>query len=448
MKPVSNLFAPALCALLAAATGWGCTGTGTGSDGGTDAGADGEVRRWGRCPFPYTVPGTTLLEDDMGAEREVHHVHVRCAIEFEDVHAEILIKARPVEIKNQATLFEVDAAYLCRDERVEVLPAGMAEFGSIGRHCWKSFEVAFDGRRYAFSMGEMCVGARPCVPWPDQFDVRRLDDATLLAEAVPAVCAAVGEQGVPAPLVPLVRIPPEGENIPFSMGSEEGDPDEQPVHTFQVWPNYLDLREATNEDFALFLNDHGNDCEGHPCVDPAGTGLRIAEQEGIWVAEKDSEDHPVVQVTWHGANAYCQWRRMLLPFESNWEMAASAMAERRYPWGDEPPDCDRAVYTDCGADGPAPVCTHQAGNSREGLCDLAGNVSEWIGDFYREDQYTVCTADKTCARGPHTGDEHVIRGGSFSLPAHYLRATDRDHAPPDQAAPDRGLRCMASNPSF
>lgn len=448
MNPGPTHVVVVFCVLSVAWCTPGCSGSDGGADAGNDAGSDGGVRYWGACPFPYTVPGKTLLEDDMGADREVHHVHVRCTIEFEDVRAEVFIKARPVEIKNQATRFEVDEAYLCRNEQIEILPEGMAEFGSIGRHSWKTFEVAFDGRRYAFSMGEMCVGARPCVPWPDRFDVRRLDDATLLAEAVPAVCAGVGEQGVPAPLVALVRIPPDGENIPFTMGSEDGDPDEQPVHTFQVWPNYLDRREATNEDFALFLNDHGNDCEGHACVNLAGAGLRIAEQKGTWEAEEGFERHPVVQVTWHGADAYCRWRRLLLPYESNWEMAASAMAERCYPWGDEPADCDRALFADCGAEGPAPVCTHPAGNSREGLCDLAGNVSEWIGDFYLQDQYAVCTTDNSCARGPNTGDEHVVRGGSFSLPAHNLRATDRDHAPPDQAAPDRGLRCMASNPSF
>jgi formylglycine-generating enzyme required for sulfatase activity len=311
-------------------------------------------------------------------------------------------------------------------------------------------DVAVDGRLYAFSMGETCVGARPCVPWPDQFDVHELPGMTRLAEAVPALCAGVGETGIPAPLVPAVRVPPEGEQVPFTMGGDGGDPDELPEHTFDVWPHRLDVREATWADFARFLSDHGNDCEGHPCVDLQGEGFRLVEEDGIWRPEEGAEDLPAVHVSWHGASGYCAWRRLLLPYEATWEMAASAMGARTYPWGDQAPTCDLALHDACEVTGPEAVCTRESGNGAQGVCNLAGNVSEWITDYYKADQYTVCTEDYSCERGPfHTeSGERVVRGGSFVTPAHNLRARDRNFRDPATTAADLGVRCMASNPSW
>ena len=110
-----------------------------------------------------------------------------------------------------------------------------------------------------FDYSEMCVGARPCTPWPDQLDVHSHPGDVLLAEDVPAVCASVGVKGIPAPFVPQVRIPPgSDEHVSFTMGSTAGDPDEQPPVTFNLYSSRLDTREATWTDFAPFLSDHRN----------------------------------------------------------------------------------------------------------------------------------------------------------------------------------------------
>jgi iron(II)-dependent oxidoreductase len=273
---------------------------------------------------------------------------------------------------------------------------------------------------------------------------------TPVAEAVPALCAGVGDTGIPAPFVPVVRIPPEGEGVPFTMGGEGGDADELPAHTFDMWPHRLDVREATWEDFARFLSDHGNDCEGHPCVDVQGEGFRLVQEGGFWKPETGAEALPVVHVSWHGATEYCAWRRMILPYEATWEAAASAMGERSYPWGDQAPTCDLALHEGCGAAGPEAVCTREAGNSPQGVCNLAGNVSEWISDTYEADQYATCVAENSCAHGPSFSEssERVIRGGSFATPAHNLRARDRNFANPATTAADLGVRCMAGNPSW
>jgi formylglycine-generating enzyme required for sulfatase activity len=419
-----------------------------------DGGLDGyeEIAYWGACPFPYTRPREHLLVDEMGVTRAFLEQHVRCLLRHEALEAEILIKARPVRADmSRGAEYEAERVFVCRDGQVEELPVELCQF--VWRHHnWKEIMIVLGERRYVFGFSEMCLGARPCTPWPDEFDVRLQADTSLIAEGLPCDCAAVGPGGVPAPLVPQVRIPPgpDGETyLTFTMGSTDGEPDEAPQVTFQVFPHRLDVREATWEDLAFFLNDQGNDCGEGPCAAVEAEGFRVHRVDGRWTADPGFEDRPAVHLTWHGAEAYCRWRRMLLPAEAVWEMAASAMGERRYPWGDEAPDCDRALHAACGAGEPEPVCARPAGHSREGVCNLADNVSEWVSNWYAADLYATCQQDSTCFNGPWSPrEERSVRGGSFAAPALALRATDRASAPPESHAPDRGVRCMSGNPSF
>jgi formylglycine-generating enzyme required for sulfatase activity len=400
------------------------------------------------CALPYSAPGTRTLTDELGDEYLVPEVHVRCRIEFEDLRAEVLVKAEPTGVAVTHFEYRAKEACACRGGELEILPAGMFWFKML-HHRWMEMEVALDGRRFVFGWSGVCKGARPCTPDFDRFDVRRLDDGSLLAEAVPTVCAEVGPNGIPLPLVPQVRVPPEGDLLPFTMGSDTGDADERPVHTFIIRPVRMDVREATNLDYAAFLNDHGNDCDGHACVDLPGAGSGILEDDGAFRPEHGLENHPVVQVSWYGAQAYCQWRRMRLPHESDWEIAASALGQRRYPWGDREPDCDLARFGSCGQAGPEAVCSRAAGNSREGICNLADNVSEWIGGGYREDFYESCCRDYLCTTAPDLPQDSLraVRGGSFVRPAPALRAAHRGSADPETFAADLGFRCVSNNPT-
>jgi formylglycine-generating enzyme required for sulfatase activity len=426
-----------------------CNGSQNGTDGGSDAAdADGGTPIFGPCPFPYSVPQEHTLKDEMGGDVTMKDAHVRCHIVHENVDAEIFIKAEPVEIVHWHAEYEPREGYVCKNGQVEALPAGTYYF-AWGHHSWKEVEAAFDGRRYVFDYSDMCVGARPCTPWPDQFDVRSHPDDVLLAEAVPGICAGVGEKGYPAPFVPQVRIPPGTDMYAsFTQGSTAGDTDEQPLITFDLYQARLDTREATWSDFAPFLSDHGNDCDSNSCINTQGEGFHLEETDGIWHPQQGFEDHPVVGVTWHGANAYCNWRRMALPDESHWEAAASSLGTRKYPWGDQDPTCDLALYDACSAIIPDTPCSHSTGNTPEGICDLAGNVSEWLRCGYLSDFYTVCENNECAGCTWRETFTKVIRGGSYATPAHNLRATDRDHKDPTYTAPDLGLRCMSTNPSF
>ena len=133
--------------------------------------------------------------------------------------------------------------------------------------------------------------------------------------------------------------------------------------------------------------------------------------------------HPVNCVDWNQANQYARFKGGRLPSEAEWEYAArSGGKNQKYPWGDDKPSCDRAVMRKftflsdrgdgCGKQRTWPVCSKPAGNTAQGLCDMAGNVSQWVQDKYK-DSYEGAPVDGSAFEG--TGKERCLRGGSFLL---------------------------------
>ena len=116
-------------------------------------------------------------------------------------------------------------------------------------------------------------------------------------------------------------------------------------------------------------------------------------------------------------------------FCTTWEVAASAMGERTYPWGDQAPTCDLARYDTCGQTSPDAVCSLSDGDSREGICDLSGNVAEWVQDWYR-DEYYQDSPDRD-PKGPRSGERRVARGGGWYSRAEDCRCAFRFSEPPD-----------------
>jgi len=222
----------------------------------------------------------------------------------------------------------------------------------------------------------------------------------------------------------------------YQMGSEDGDSNERPVHPVQVAAFELARTEVTVAQYRA-------------CVE-AGTctteGL-TAHGSCNW-GKPGRGCHPVNCLDWDQARAFAAWVDGRLPSEAEWEYAArSGGRDQAYPWGDEAATCERAVMSDggngCGEGRTWDVCSKPEGNSEQGLCDLAGNVWEWVEDVYQS-SYDGAPADAKA--WVESGGSRVIRGGSWYGGAGGLRAARRSGGDPQLRHDYLGLRPARSSP--
>lgn len=229
------------------------------------------------------------------------------------------------------------------------------------------------------------------------------------------------------------------------MGSTEGTSDEQPVHSVYLDAYWIDRTEVTNAMYAAFLNEQGNQSEGEEIwPDDDDEDILIIMEGGSWQPLSGYEDHPVIMVSWYGAQAYCEWAGRRMPSEAEWEKAARGTDGRMYPWGNESPSGNMANYLggDDGNDSPASVGSYLEGVSPYGALDMAGNVAEWVNDWYVEDYYSI--SPKNNPAGPSSGEGRVIRGGSWAMHEDFLYSAYRSDTNPDSTSSDYGFRCAVS----
>jgi formylglycine-generating enzyme required for sulfatase activity len=172
------------------------------------------------------------------------------------------------------------------------------------------------------------------------------------------------------------------------------------------------------------------------------TGIALPLHHPYWGLH---DDHPAVYVTWEDGKAYCEWAGARLPTEAEREKAARGTDERTYPWGDEEPDRERAVFRlTWGYHGTGAVGTHPAGVSPYGLHDMGGNVWEWCADWYDGGYYEVSPARDP--KGPAEGIAHVVRGGSWDSRPTVLTASTRSWGHRGYRDGDFGFRCAMNPP--
>jgi sulfatase modifying factor 1 len=233
----------------------------------------------------------------------------------------------------------------------------------------------------------------------------------------------VSKDGVPMVLIPA------GE---FLMGSEVSG--EGPPHRISLDAFYIDRYEVTNAQYQRFVDATGHRTPQHE-VDP---------RYDLWAGgtfPPEFKTQPVVNVDWHDAAAYCEWAGKRLPTEAEWEKAARGTDGRIYPWGNDPPSPARLNFARRW-EGPQtlrPVGSFEQGRSPYGAYDMAGNVWEWVSDWYGVGYYQV-TQERN-PRGPGGGSAKVLRGGSWTNLARLVRATHRYGADPEMRNSDTGFRC-------
>ncbi|MBI5548321.1 MAG: SUMF1/EgtB/PvdO family nonheme iron enzyme [Deltaproteobacteria bacterium] len=252
---------------------------------------------------------------------------------------------------------------------------------------------------------------------------QRDDDCNALVDDSAADC--------PAP-----RLDPKPISIPaglFVMGSDEGAADERPVHKVDVSAVRLDRYEVTNARYRECVKSGG-------CTAPA---LPTSHRRPHYFDSSAFDDYPVILVSWHQAEQFCRFAGGHLPTEAEWEKAARGAAPetRRYPWGDQEPDCRLANLggsASCVGDTDR-VGRRPAGASPFGAFDMAGNVWEWVGDWYAADYYRTSPARDP--RGPEKGSLKVMRGGCWESGASSLRVSCRKAELPAAWADNVGVRC-------
>ncbi len=220
---------------------------------------------------------------------------------------------------------------------------------------------------------------------------------------------------------------PAGE---FTRGADQSS--DEPIKKIGLSGFYIDKTEVTNKDYAECVTQG-------KCTAPAKT---TSATRAKYYDDAQFADFPVVNITWEQAKTYCEFRGKRLPTEAEWEKAARGLERNVYPWGDAQPTCDEAQSKDCTEKDTLEVGKRPKGDSPFGVSDMAGNVREWVADFYKSDYYK--DSPITDPKGPGQGTEHVVRGGSFLSGPTALRASARDKLKPTDSADDVGFRCAQS----
>ena len=217
--------------------------------------------------------------------------------------------------------------------------------------------------------------------------------------------------------------------------------DEEPVHTIRLGNYYLDKYEVSNGSYQNCVTDG-------VCEAPVNGG---SSTRSSYYGNPVYDDYPVINVNWEMAEIYCNWRGARLPTEAEWEIAAQGAGGWTYPWGNvfdglNVNFCDGSCgneeanteFNDGYAD-TAPVNSYPLGVSEFGIFNLAGNIWEWVADWYDETYYAISPLDNPT--GPISGEARVVRGGSWNDFGDVVRSSNRNWVRESFSNNMLGIRC-------
>jgi len=229
---------------------------------------------------------------------------------------------------------------------------------------------------------------------------------------------------------------PAGE---FGMGSDSASPDQAPFHVVTLDAFWIDQTEVT---VAQYIQ----------CVQAAACSAPLAlnsTTRAVYYDNSDFFNYPVIHVNWPQAQAYCESVGRRLPTEAEWEKAARGDDARLYPWGNEPPDPSRLNFQASGVNDTVAVGQYPSEVSPYGALDMAGNVSEWVADWYDAAYYAISPnlnplgPDRT---GCPEGDCRPLRGGNWNGRADEVTTAVRLFYGPNESRDAFGMRCAQSAP--
>lgn len=213
----------------------------------------------------------------------------------------------------------------------------------------------------------------------------------------------------------------------FSMGDNGFD---APAHTVTLDAYWIQQTKVTNRMY-------------DQCVKAGICSAPTQQLGGPVFTNPDFASHPVVGVNWDQAQAYCGWIQGSLPTEAQWEKGARGLNGNVYPWGNSEPSCDLLNFGNCYGR-TTNVNATANGASAFGLLEMAGNVFEWVGDWYDANYYATSPAANPT--GPASGQFRVIRGSSFETVEESVASAIRHYNEPVDSARDTGFRCVVANP--
>ena len=246
----------------------------------------------------------------------------------------------------------------------------------------------------------------------------------------------------------------------FVMGDEEGDEDERPRHRAYIDEFCIGSHPVTNAEYAQFVRETGHPSPADRRLPLMVSGALEAEFRTLAATyywnngtPPDGRDHhPVTLVRYEDAVAYCGWlagktgHPVRLPTEAEWERAArGGLVGKRYPWGDTLDRVARPLSAACRREGGTaePRLSGRYPPNGFQLYDMAGNVWEWVSDWYAPNYYE--RSQYLNPQGPESGLMRIVRGGAWvNSDGRYLRCAYRHKVPPDSYAYSIGFRIAYS----
>jgi len=221
----------------------------------------------------------------------------------------------------------------------------------------------------------------------------------------------------------------------FTMGSDSGESDEKPAHVVTLNAFWIDKTEVTNAMYALCVK------VGACSVQETRSSTRVS-----YYGNTSYNNYPVINVSWNDAQKYCIWAGRRLPTEAEWEKAARGTDGRSYPWGNSVPDITKLNYASLNqavnVGDTSEVGKYPDGASPYGALDMAGNVWEWVNDWYDEKYYGSSSANNPT--GPTSGQSRALRGGSWFVIDIFVRVSFRLGVEPTGINYSIGFRCASS----